>query len=97
MPYKNPKDRKHTKAAKAYIRRDDVLERQRARNKARYHAEKAGIVRDGDGKDLDHIKPLSKGGGNGKSNIRVVPASENRSFSRNSDHSVKKNKPRKRG
>lgn len=49
----------------------------------------AGKAHKGDGKDVDHKKPLSKGGTNAKSNLRVVPASENRSFSRNKDSSVK--------
>lgn len=51
--------------------------------------EKAGKVHKGDGKDVDHKQPLSKGGGNSKSNLQVVPASRNRSFSRNKDGSLK--------
>jgi hypothetical protein len=47
------------------------------------------------GKDIDHATPLSKGGTNAKSNLRLRTPSENRSFSRNSDHTVKKNKPKK--
>lgn len=30
------------------------------------------------GKDIDHIKPLSKGGGNGRGNLRVLSRSANR-------------------
>lgn len=30
------------------------------------------------GKDVDHIKPLSKGGTNALSNLRLVPSSKNR-------------------
>lgn len=48
-----------------------------------------GLVRKGDGKDVDHKTPLSKGGSNSGSNLRVVPASRNRSFSRNADGSLK--------
>lgn len=51
--------------------------------------EKAGKVHKGDGKDVDHKKPLSKGGTNSKSNLRAVPASQNRSFSRNKNGSLK--------
>jgi DNA polymerase I-like protein with 3'-5' exonuclease and polymerase domains len=47
------------------------------------------------GKDVDHTKPLSKGGTGAKSNLKVKSASSNRSFSRNSDHSVKKNRSKK--
>ena len=92
MPYKNPKDRKRTTAAKAYGKKPEVLARNRARNKARYEAMKEGEVQKGDGKDIDHITPLSKGGSTGKSNLRVLPAGKNRSFKRNSDHSVKSNR-----
>jgi 5-methylcytosine-specific restriction endonuclease McrA len=64
-----------------------------ARERARYALDKAGVDRTG--KDIDHIKPLSKGGSNSKSNLRLRTPSENRSFSRNSDHTVKKNTPKK--
>jgi 5-methylcytosine-specific restriction endonuclease McrA len=56
--------------------------------------DKAGVDRKG--KDIDHKKPLSKGGSNKKSNLRLVKPSKNRSFSRNSDHTVKVNKPKKK-
>lgn len=58
-------------------------------NKARREMEKAGKVHKGDGKDVDHKQPLSKGGSTSRSNLRVVPASTNRSFSRNKDGSLK--------
>lgn len=35
-------------------------------------------------KDVDHIKPISKGGTNDPSNLRVVSPSANRSFKRDS-------------
>jgi hypothetical protein len=55
-----------------------------ARNKARREAEEKGLVKKGDGKHVDHIRPLSKGGTNSSSNQRIVSASENASFKRNS-------------
>jgi hypothetical protein len=60
-------------------------ERTVARNKANAD----GITKKGDGKDLDHKRPLSKGGTSARSNLRAVSASSNRSFSRNSDGSMK--------
>ena len=49
------------------------------RNKARREAEAEGKVSKGDGKEVDHIKPLGSGGGNGKANRRVVSREVNRS------------------
>ena len=60
-----------------------------ANNQARREAARQGKVKVGDGKDVDHKRPLSKGGSNSASNLRVVPKSVNRSFARNSDSSVK--------
>ena len=51
--------------------------------------EKKGVVKKGDGNDVDHKTPISKGGTNKKSNLRVIKKSSNRSFARKSDHSVK--------
>jgi hypothetical protein len=50
------------------------------RNKARLLEMKAGKVKKGDGKEVDHIKMLDAGGNNNKKNLRVVPASVNRSW-----------------
>lgn len=54
------------------------------RNKARRQALEAGLVKKGDNKQIDHVKPLSKGGSNASSNLRVVSTSTNDSFKRNS-------------
>ena len=67
---------------------DNRMERQ----KARREMDKKGIDRKG--KDIDHVVPLSKGGTNAPSNLKLKKPSENRSFSRNADHTVKKNKPK---
>ena len=48
------------------------------RNKARRHAEKAGKVAKGDGKDVDHIKKLSSGGSAKDGNTRVRSRHANR-------------------
>ena len=59
------------------------------RTVARNQAIADGRAKRGDGKDLDHIKPLSKGGKNVKSNERMVSQHANRSFSRNKNGSLK--------
>lgn len=59
------------------------------RHKARAMAESEGKAKKGDGKDVDHIKPLSKGGKTIPSNLRTVSEAANRSFSRNSNGSLK--------
>jgi hypothetical protein len=63
------------------------------RQKARRAMDANGVNRAG--KDIDHKKPLSKGGSNSLSNLILKSPSANRSFTRNSDHSVKVNKPKR--
>ena len=94
MPYVNkPRPYKHEyELQKKRGEHESRMERQRTRrefDKEHGHAARAG-------KDLEHIKPLSKGGTNSKSNIRVESQHDNRSFHRNSDHSIKKNVPYKK-
>lgn len=90
------KDPKTGKSVRDYKREDKLYnsrpEQRAARSKRtilRNQANEAGITSKGDGKDLDHRKPLSKGGANTLSNARAVSPSTNRSFSRNSDGSLK--------
>ena len=61
------------------------------RMRARRLLVKKGLVKPNDGKDVDHTVPLSKGGGEGASNLRVTSDNENRSFPRNKSGSLKKN------
>lgn len=61
-----------------------------ARNRARLVMMKEGLVKKGDGKDVDHKKPLSKGGAATKrANLQVKDDSANRSFPRKKDGSMK--------
>lgn len=57
------------------------------RQRARRAMDAKGINRTG--KDIDHKRPLSKGGSNSLSNLILKNPSANRSFKRNSDRSVK--------
>jgi 5-methylcytosine-specific restriction endonuclease McrA len=71
-----------------YTSRPEVIKKRVEQNKARRMMEKAGKVHKGDGKDVDHTTPLSKGGKTTRSNLRVVSRSSNRSFSRRADGSM---------
>lgn len=77
--------KQEAKTAKARGEDEDDAARHRLRRKA----VKEGVVETNDGKDLDHKVPLSKGGANTLSNSRPVAPSENRSFARNKDGSIK--------
>ena len=59
------------------------------RHRLRRKALKLGMVKKG--QDLDHIKPLSKGGSNTLKNARATSPHDNRSFPRNKDGSMKSN------
>lgn len=63
---------------KAYNARPKQKKNRAKRNAARAMLMKAGRVRKGDGKDVDHKRPLSKGGSNKRSNLRVLSKSKNR-------------------
>jgi len=97
MPYTN-KPRPYKKEYQQQKARDENPARA-ARARARYEMDNPG--RDGKvisrkGKDIEHIKPLSKGGSSSMSNLRLESPSDNRSFYRNADHTVKKNVSRKK-
>lgn len=90
MPYtKKDGTRDYKREYAKYHSRPEQRANRSERTIARNEAIKEGRVARGDGKDLDHIKPLSKGGSNRPSNTRVVSKSSNRSFSRNADGSLK--------
>lgn len=78
MP-RNPRD---YKKERKYDGKPEVKARRAARNRGRYKLMKEGKVSKGDGKDVDHKKPLSKGGSTKRSNLRAKPSSKNRSYAR---------------
>lgn len=87
MPYVN-KPRPYKKEYDQYHGTEKQKKNRAKRNAARKTLVDLRRVRKGDGKDVDHKKPLSKGGGNGLRNLSVKKASANRSFKRRSDGSV---------
>jgi hypothetical protein len=84
MAYVN-KARPYKKEYKQQVARgehENRMERQRARRKL----DKKGVSRKG--KDVAHVKALSKGGSN-KDGVRLESPHKNRSFKRNADSSMK--------
>ena len=89
MPYMTDGKRDYKKEVAKYTSKPEVVKKRVEQNKARRMMEKEGLAHKGDGKDVDHKTPLSKGGTTSRSNLRVVDRGSNRSFSRNSDGSLK--------
>jgi hypothetical protein len=87
MPKTSPKSLK-TKAA--YNKKKSVQDKRVAQNKARRHALAKGTVKKGDGKDVDHKKPLAKGGSATDSNTRVVSQKTNRGWRKKNPEMYKK-------
>ena len=85
-PYKKEYDQQQTRGEL-----DERMERQRARRKI----DKTGADKDNngkadrrEGKDVAHVKALSKGGSN-KDGVKIQSPRKNRSFKRNPDCSMK--------
>jgi hypothetical protein len=89
MPYMKNGKRDYKREYEKYHASPEQRANRSARTIARNESNASGRTSKGDGKDLDHKRPLSKGGSNAKSNTRVVSASANRSFARNADGSLK--------
>lgn len=68
------------KAQAKYNSKPEQIKRRSERNKTRRLMEKAGLVRKGDGKDVDHRDHDVKN--QSRSNLRVQTKSENRSNNR---------------
>lgn len=84
MPYKRDYQKENE-----YKSKPDQIKKRVMRNAARRKLEREGLVSKGDGTHVDHKKPLSKGGSNARSNLRVRSASANSSYQRKSNGSMK--------
>ena len=62
----------------AYQEQPRIVKKREELNKARYQLEKAGKVAKGDGRDVDHTRPLQAGGSNTPGNWRVRSRHGNR-------------------
>ena len=74
MTMSNKRKRNYKKEYRQYHSKPIQKKRRAARNKAR----RIMGLKKGDPREVDHIKPLSKGGSNKKSNLRVVSRRINR-------------------
>jgi hypothetical protein len=86
MAYKNKEDRNVKREYELEQKRAGAHEARMERQRARRALDKKGVDRTG--KDVAHVKALSKGGSN-KDGYKLEAPSKNRSFKRNSDHSMK--------
>lgn len=89
LPFMTNGKRDYKREDKLYNDKPQIIRNREARNQARRIEEAKGLVHKGDNLQVDHTVPLNKGGSTGKGNLRVVPASQNESFSRNKDGSLK--------
>ena len=74
MRDRRKKKRNYKKEYREYHGKPEQIDNRSKRNTARRKMK----LKKGDGKEVDHKRPLSKGGGNGKGNLRVVSRSTNR-------------------
>ena len=78
-PKSNLKTKRDYTYDKEYQKSPQQVKNRSSRNAARKAAIKAGKVKLGDRtRDVDHKKPLAKGGSNGRKNTRVISANKNR-------------------
>ena len=71
---KRLKIRDYKKEYATYHAKPEQIKNRASRNKAR----RLSGLKVGDSREVDHIKPLSRGGGNGNSNLRIVSRRTNR-------------------
>lgn len=81
--------RDYKKEYEKYAGKSEAKKNRALRNKARRIMTKLGKAHKGDGKDVGHIKAISKGGLSSVYNLQMQSKSENRSFSKTSNSKMK--------
>lgn len=74
--------RNYAQEYKDFHGKPEQVARRAERVKARRMMEKEGLASKGDGKDVDHIKPLKSGGTSSRSNLRMSSRAKNRASSK---------------
>jgi hypothetical protein len=77
---------------KEYNARPENIAKRVKNNAARRDAIASGAAKVGDGKDVDHKRMLDQGGGNEKSNLRVVDRKVNRGWRKDNPEAYTKGK-----
>lgn len=95
MPYQKDGKRDYKREYKEYHGKPEQIKNRDKRNKAR--AEMEEEHGDLTGKDVDHKKPLIKGGSNEKDNLRLQDPSENRSVAKTKKKGTQKQKMKGNG
>lgn len=72
--------RDYGKEYRDYHSKPEQKKNRAERNAARREMTREGKVHKGDGRDVDHKKPIRSGGTNAKSNLRVMSKSRNRGW-----------------
>lgn len=94
MPYMRNGKRDYRREYDLYQGSETQKKNRAQRNKARSMMTKAGKAHKGDGKDVGHVRAISKGGLSQMYNLQIQSKSTNRSFSRNRNGSMRSEKSR---
>ena len=95
MPFMKNGKRDYKRENALYNSKPKQKKNRAARNKARAMMMKEGKAKKGDGKDVAHLKALSKGGLSKMYNLQMQSKTRNRSFSRNKNSTMKSERSRK--
>ena len=89
MPYMSNGKRDYKKEYEKYAGQTKAKKDRAARNKARRIMTRLGKAKKGDGKDVGHVKAISKGGLSTVYNLQMQSKAKNRSFSKTSNSKMK--------
>ena len=89
MPYMVNGKRDYKRENEKYNSKPEQKKNRAQRNKARSMMVKAGKAKKGDGKDVGHVKAMSKGGLSQMYNLQMQSKSENRSFAKTKTSKMK--------
>lgn len=95
MPYMKDGKRDYKRQGELQDSKPEARAHRAANVKQNRELAKEGIGHKGDGMDAGHKVAFSKGGGDSRSNTRLEPASQNRSFARTASGAMKSEKSKR--